>query len=1115
VGPLQLQAAPPSSLVLSEVLASNGTGCGGGLSGSGSSSGGSSADRPPCLHVSALSPSSPLNLQLTGAHLGTASASLSATLTGYTVTTTVSSSVAATTAAASLGAAASATSVSTTTITPIVLPCTPLRLYAASLLTCSITSPLPRGNLTLTLLNLASRTGALALPALGACAVNTFTDFDGEYCRPCPPGAQCIGGLDTARALPGFYRASGAPVSSGGGGGAATAAAAMFLPCPVPTLCAGNGACAGGTSGLTCSTCPSGSVMVTGSLCVNCASSTAASLSSFVGACVGAGAAVALVVWGSLWSRKFTRSDGSSSSSSSSSSASDAGRGKDGQGMSGSGHSPLPLLPLFTILASPIHALVVLASFYTPILQAQGIAGAVAPSSATALASGSGSDALVATLAALKAVRDLGTSTAAAACLFSPTPWQRALAVTLLPLLLALGIYLTAAGCFLARFYAARRQGGRLPLSSKGPSALLPLPEDSSSASASASAPPTATVNPAAAAVLGLPSTVGALVQNFRARLAALEGEVAARESRILALQGHLSAVHVQAQAAVAAAAQAEPDTAHSAWLLSPARASGAYVTALLLLLLLPQTLLFSFAWLQCAPVEAGNYVLEEPGLSCSDAGYVAWIVPLQLVPLYLLLPLLAILYQLCSAAGAGAGAGASYPTSTLAALGSGYHATLPLARIWECATLLRKAAFAAMATGWLGVSQPLSRVTGCAGIALCALAAHLLVRPYAAASVNALEGLGLTCTLVWTLALLPRVQSGTSRLVGLDAVGYALALVVLLAWCLLVVDTVCARGVGNAWLEVELGEWAGRASASASSTSTGAKAGTSASEGGEEGQLALAPSKGGGSPGDVGTANPLLALPEKGMANPLLAATATVVPAAAAGAAASSAGSPAAPPPASSSQPSPQAPPAAASPGGLAIRALPTAREVWTPPPFAGLGSPLLVLGRGPSSNSRSEGSSRVLSASTAAATAAPSPSPLGAGAGGGSGSGSGEGSAGAASPRQAAMASLYASSNVLRLAKTFGGQSPAPAAQSPAAASPEVPSLKALAGSPRRSPGLAALSVGEGAGGAAGGAGGAAAGAAALRLPGSPGGRPLAAGAGGERLEVLDAPSSQDAWE
>ena len=81
----------------------------------------------------------------------------------------------------------------------------------------------------------------------------------------------------------------------------------------------------------------------------------------------------------------------------------------------------------------------------------------------------------------------------------------------------------------------------------------------------------------------------------------------------------------------------------HSSWLASECRASGAYASATLLLLLLPQTLLFAFAWQQCAPAEVGGYVLEEPGVSCGDEGYRGWALPLRLVPLYLLLPLVAI----------------------------------------------------------------------------------------------------------------------------------------------------------------------------------------------------------------------------------------------------------------------------------------------------------------------------------------------------------------------------------------------------------------------------------------------------------------------------------------
>ena len=1061
VGPLPLQAAPPANLALSELLAGNGTGCGPVPPSAGP------AAALPCLHVSALSPAAPLTVQLAGSFLGAASPALAATLTGYTATTVVVSSVAAASAAAGApGAPGAATSV--TSVTPIALNCTPLRLYAAATLTCAVTAPLPRGSLTFTLLNLASSATPLALPALGACASGHYADADGEFCRPCPPGAACAGGLDTARALPGFWRATAAAAAE-------PSAAAAFLPCPVPSLCAGNGECVGGTWGPACTACPAGAVMVTGALCVPCGTSPSASLASFAGACVGAALAAAGVVGGALWSRRFGEGGGSGSSSS---------------GVLQGGASPLPLLPLFTILASPLHALVALASFYTPVLQAQGVAGAVAPSAA-ALGSGGG-DALLATLAALKAVRDLGTSTAAAACLFSPSMGQRALAVTLLPLLLCGGIYAAAAGCFLAGRCCWRAAPGGAaaasPLSalltSKAPEQLLL--EEGAGAGAGAEAagaadPAPAAVASSASAALGLPSTVGAMLATFRARLAALEGEVAAREQRLSAMAGHLTRVRGAALAAAAAAAAAAgapraPDTLHGAWLESGHRAAGAYVSALVLVLLLPQTLLFSFAWLQCAPGGAGGaagYVLEEPGLLCSDAGYAAWALPLRLVPLYLLLPVAAMAYQLCgsaraspaSSAPAPAPARAAYPTATLAALQVGYRAELPLARAWECALLLRKVAFAAMATGWLGVGAPLSRVTGCAGIALGALAAQLLVRPYASASANALEALGLTLSLVWTLALLPRVQSGTGRLAGLDAVGFALGLVMGAAWLALVCDTVCARGVGNAWVEVELREWLGGRSGS------GSGSGSDGGAAGEEGRAL--PPKGkppGAVAGEVATANPLLGLPEQSVSNPVLAASSS---AAAAAAAAAASPAPPAPPPAS---------PAAS--GALAIRALPSAVEVWTPPPFAGLGSPLLVLGRGSAPRSSGAGSaaSRTVSASSPGAPAA---SPLSQ-----QQQQATPGSAGAAgTPRQAALAALYASPHVLRLAKTFGVLPGTPvaaaAAEAPAAAATVEMPLAAPAvatirgGSPRR-PAHVALGV-EGGGGAGGSSPGA-------RAPGAP---------------------------
>jgi len=64
------------------------------------------------------------------------------------------------------------------------------------------------------------------------------------------------------------------------------------------------------------------------------------------------------------------------------------------------------------------------------------------------------------------------------------------------------------------------------------------------------------------------------------------------------------------------------------------------YCSILALILLLPQTLAYSFAWTQCTPQSLGGYSVEDPSLSCASEAWRKWSVPLLVTPLYLLPPL-------------------------------------------------------------------------------------------------------------------------------------------------------------------------------------------------------------------------------------------------------------------------------------------------------------------------------------------------------------------------------------------------------------------------------------------------------------------------------------------
>jgi len=391
LGPAQaLVAPPPAGVRVADLSASS--------AGADPCAGGRrppvrSTDALPCLRVSGISVAAPLRLTFFGANLG-----------------------------AALGAGG-ASDIVLTSPGGVSARCEGATLVGA-LLTCAVSTPLNRGPLNI---SLGGGFAAASLPALGACAPGWEAPRDGAPCTPCPAeGARCAGGFDDATAAPGWWRttaedwaALGFPERGGGGGGAPPA----FIACPRSELCLAENACVNGSVGWACTGCAAGSAAAAaaGGGCASCAESRAGNLAMGLAA---GGAALAVALLGAV----FVAQEGGVGGCRCGGAAAAAPPPPPAAAARLLAPSPaapprVALLPLARIAASLAHTLAVLSAF--------------APAAERANAGGAGSlwarDALFATIASFRLVRDLGSSSLAVACLLAPGPGLRAWAVVIAP----------------------------------------------------------------------------------------------------------------------------------------------------------------------------------------------------------------------------------------------------------------------------------------------------------------------------------------------------------------------------------------------------------------------------------------------------------------------------------------------------------------------------------------------------------------------------------------------------------------------------------------------------------------------------------------------------------
>ncbi len=394
----------------------------------------------PCLRVSGLSPASPLTLTFLGENLGAVVGG-----DGASVITLFSEGG----VSARCGGA----------------------VLVGGALTCTVTTPLNRGALNITMGGFAVGT----VRALGACAPGWWAPANGVPCAPCPAeGARCAGGFDAAIAAPGWWQTTSEEWGALGFPGGAPPEALPFQPCPRPELCLAANACVNGSAGWACTACAPGAALgATGGACASCADAAAGNAAFAVG--------VALAVVGVLaLGAGFVAVEGGACG------ACARGGGKGGAPpplTSAPQHAeeprPVGLLPLARIAASLAHTLAVLATF-APAVERVAAGGAATLWRA---------DLFFAAVASFRAVKDLGSSSAAVACLLAPSPGLRAWAVVIAP---AAGAGFAWAAAGLVEVVARCRGGSGGGARGGGAAAKGPLSSFPSHASAAAESPFTA-----------------------------------------------------------------------------------------------------------------------------------------------------------------------------------------------------------------------------------------------------------------------------------------------------------------------------------------------------------------------------------------------------------------------------------------------------------------------------------------------------------------------------------------------------------------------------------------------------------------------------------------------
>lgn len=156
-----------------------------------------------------------------------------------------------------------------------------------------------------------------------------------------------------------------------------------------------------------------------------------------------------------------------------------------------------------------------------------------------------------------------------------------------------------------------------------------------------------------------------------------------------------------------------------------------------------------------CAGVADGAYLIGDPAISCawpryktlkSSAFYVGYI--------YLALPVIAgyLLYRDTETA-----------RQALFFMTEGYRTSSPLARIWECLTMVRKVLLCGLASGFALFTDSRTQIVASMGLIAFSLALHLSTKPFIHPALNDLDAVNLLATMSIAFAVVTRVQVSLS----------------------------------------------------------------------------------------------------------------------------------------------------------------------------------------------------------------------------------------------------------------------------------------------------------------------------------------------------------------
>lgn len=186
-----------------------------------------------------------------------------------------------------------------------------------------------------------------------------------------------------------------------------------------------------------------------------------------------------------------------------------------------------------------------------------------------------------------------------------------------------------------------------------------------------------------------------------------------------------------------------------------PSKDSTQYVIVAGLFFVLPIIITGLARAQDCAGVADGAYLIGDPAISCAWSSYTTLKVGAFYVGyIYLALPVIAgyLLYRDTETA-----------RQALFFLTEGYRTSSPLARIWECFTMVRKVLLCGLASGFALFSDSRTQIVASMGLVAFSLTLHLSTKPFIHPALNDLDALNLLATMSIAFAVVTRVQVSLS----------------------------------------------------------------------------------------------------------------------------------------------------------------------------------------------------------------------------------------------------------------------------------------------------------------------------------------------------------------